>query len=170
MLKKQFIAGFIAGTLIFGTTGVYAANKISAVKTGITINYYGKEIKPAVYNINGGSYVHIRGLFEALEESVTWNPKENKFIIGEEEMDEETASENERLFAANHRMHVSAVSMYICEYIKYPKNNQDVSEYLPNGGIDMKPDGATYTVENGTVTSVYLKHRDPDKRIIVFNF
>ena len=169
-MKKQFILGFVVGALVFGSTGVYAGTKFTAEKTNITIDYYGKELKPEIFDINGENYVHVKGLFEALGNSVTWKPGEKKFVIGDGKVDGQAALENERLFEANHRVYVSAVALYVAENNgRYPNNNQDVSKFLPIGGCDGKPDGASYTVKNGMIISVYPKHRDPDKRILIFN-
>ena len=171
MLNKKFFMGFIVGSLIFGSISVNAdPKKVQAVKTNITVRISGKEIKPDIYTIDDSAYVNVRGLFEALNTSVEWDHDKQLITIGAVELDSSAADANERAFLANHRIYAAAVSMYMADNKgALPKNNDDISKYIDSANYSGHPEGATYTVNNGVVTSTYPKFRDPDKRTLVFN-
>ncbi len=72
-----------------------------------------------------------------------------------------TDKANQSAFESTHRTIVAAVQMYMAANDgETPDELTDLSEYLYDTSIisdpdDAKPDGATYEVSNGKVTSVY---------------
>lgn len=84
---KRFIVGFLAGTLIFGSVGAFAAsgNMIEVFYNikGIKINNVTQmpEQKPFIYQ--GTTFVPLRYVSEKLGKPVKWDSKTQTIIIGE---------------------------------------------------------------------------------------
>ncbi|MGN8770078.1 stalk domain-containing protein [Paenibacillus barengoltzii] len=90
--KSKFIAGFVAGSLLFGATGVYAGSSGKLIEVfynvkGITVNKTAQKLsednKPFLYN--GTTYVPLRFVAEALKLPVKWDASTQTVYIGETE-------------------------------------------------------------------------------------
>lgn len=69
---KQFIAGFVCGAVLFGTTGAYAAG-VLAVPSTQKVVIDGKNAAIEGYNINGNNYFKLRDLGKALDVAVNFD-------------------------------------------------------------------------------------------------
>lgn len=116
MKNGRFIAGFIAGSLLFGTAGAYAASKGKLIEVfyevkDIKINKVSQMPKgdqqPFMYN--GSTYVPLRFVAEALKQPVKWDAKTRSIYIGE------TDTPNS-VYPARDMKHMNAQGGYFSRY------------------------------------------------------
>lgn len=77
---KQFIAGFVCGAVLFGTTGAYAAG-VLAVPSTQKVVIDGKNAAIEGYNINGNNYFKLRDLGKALDVAVNFDETNHQIRI-----------------------------------------------------------------------------------------
>ena len=75
-----FIAGFIAGAMIFGSTAAFAAG-IAANTAASRVFVNGSEVKAEAYNIHGNNFFMLRDIAAAVDFSVVWDGANNKVLI-----------------------------------------------------------------------------------------
>lgn len=80
---KKFISGFLAGAIVFGSMGVFAASYV-ANPAGFKVFVNGKEFKsdPVVLEVNGSTYLPLRAMGEALGVPVKWNAELGQAEVG----------------------------------------------------------------------------------------
>lgn len=91
MKRFNFITGFVAGAMIFGTAGAYAATGGNMIEVfynvkDMKINKVSKmptEDKPFIFN--GSTYVPLRFVAESLGQEVSWDSNSQSVIIGQTE-------------------------------------------------------------------------------------
>ncbi len=80
-----------------------------------------------------------------------------------------TKAANEKLFESNHRLYITAVTMFQADHAgAMPTAKTDLASYMIDTNITV-PTGASYDVASGKVTSTYTAHRESGKRSIVFD-
>lgn len=80
MLKKEFIAGMVAGAITFGGTGAAAAGLI-AQPSMQSIYVNGKPIYCTAYAIAGNNYVRLRDIGQAVGFGVEYDSKTDSVQI-----------------------------------------------------------------------------------------
>lgn len=121
---KKMIASFIAGALIFGSVGVYAAGgsmievfyNVNDLKIN-KISKMPKDNKPFIFN--GSTYVPLRFVSDELGQAVAWDSKTRTIHIGEQE---------------------GGSAVYLGEGLKYLSYQESGGEHLARSVIDNKAD------------------------------
>ncbi|MFR8976034.1 MAG: stalk domain-containing protein, partial [Eubacteriales bacterium] len=82
---KRFICGFLAGALVFGTVGAFAASYI-ANPAGFKVLVNGKEFvsDPPALVVEGRTYLPLRAMGDVLGVPVNWNEELRQAEVGEE--------------------------------------------------------------------------------------
>ena len=80
---RKFISGFIAGAIIVGSIGVYAATYVAETAT-FKVMVNGAEFKsePAALVVEGKTYLPLRAMGEALGVPVKWNEELRQAEVG----------------------------------------------------------------------------------------
>ena len=84
-IMKRFICGFLAGALVFGTVGAFAASYI-ANPAGFKVLVNGKEFvsDPPALVVEGRTYLPLRAMGDVLGVPVNWNEELRQAEVGEE--------------------------------------------------------------------------------------
>ena len=78
--RRQFIAGFLCGAVLFGATGAYAAG-VLAVPSTQKVVVDGKNAAIEGYNINGNNYFKLRDLGKELNVAVNFDEPNHQIRI-----------------------------------------------------------------------------------------
>jgi hypothetical protein len=76
-----FIAGFLAGAVLFGGATAFAASGIMANLTTGKVFVNGKEIKAEAYNIHNNNFFMLRDIAAAVDFSVVWDGANDRVLI-----------------------------------------------------------------------------------------
>jgi uncharacterized protein YkwD len=77
----SFIAGFLAGAVVFGGSAAFAASGVIANLTTSRILVNGADVQFEAYNINGSNYFKLRDMAAAVDFSVVWDGEGNRVLI-----------------------------------------------------------------------------------------
>ena len=76
-----FIAGFLLGAIMFGSTSAFAAAGIFATASTQRFIANGREVRPEAYLIDGRNYVQLRDLSEIMDFDLTYDGVSNTVYI-----------------------------------------------------------------------------------------
>lgn len=116
-MKKNFIKGFVAGALVFGTVTSFAAVTYNAITASFPILINGKawESDKPVVVIDGSTYLPLKAIGDVLNVKVKWNSDLRQVEIGEE--NQNSTNKYSRLTPAPiGESQIIKISNYIEEY------------------------------------------------------
>lgn len=83
MKRFNFIAGFLAGSLIFASVSALANSGIMAVLSSQVFHWNNAKIELEAYNINGYNYVRLRDAAGLFGVDIEYNEADNSVLMGE---------------------------------------------------------------------------------------
>lgn len=115
---KRFICGFLAGAMIFGAAGVFAAQYIAnPVDFKVMVN--GEEFisDPPALEVEGRTYLPLRAMGDALGVPVTWNEE-----LGQAEVGNQAPVADVNQYSRNNPAPLNTVQTYV-KNEKYSSSN-----------------------------------------------
>lgn len=79
--KKQFVAGFVLGGMLFGSVNAIAANGITALPSSQSLYVDGQKITTQAYNIDGSNYFKLRDIGQAINFAVAYDEQNDAIKV-----------------------------------------------------------------------------------------